>query len=138
MGVDYVELKIDTDRDTNGAAVAARLRKGESGGIPWMVILDAKGAPKVTSDGPKGNVVFNGATIWWANGLPGPPVMSIHPGMRSNNKAQISAFSKSPTTCFNGSFPDAFHSLFDSRENNEAINDTRSVRFPVLRHRPGQ
>ena len=24
-------------------------------------------------DGPKGNIVFNGATIWWANGLSRPP-----------------------------------------------------------------
>jgi hypothetical protein len=24
-------------------------------------------------DGPKGNVVFNAATIWWANGLTSPP-----------------------------------------------------------------
>ncbi len=24
-------------------------------------------------DGPKGNVVFNTATIWWANGLSSPP-----------------------------------------------------------------
>jgi hypothetical protein len=24
-------------------------------------------------DGPKGNVVFNAATIWWANGLSSPP-----------------------------------------------------------------
>ncbi len=24
-------------------------------------------------DGPKGNIVFNGATIWWANGLSSPP-----------------------------------------------------------------
>lgn len=56
MGVDYVELKIDTDRDTNGAAVAKRLRKGEGGGIPWMVILDAKGEELVNADGPGGNV----------------------------------------------------------------------------------
>ena len=24
-------------------------------------------------DGPRGNIVFNGATIWWANGLSSPP-----------------------------------------------------------------
>ena len=24
-------------------------------------------------DGPKGNIVFNAATIWWANGLSSPP-----------------------------------------------------------------
>jgi hypothetical protein len=24
-------------------------------------------------DGPEGNIVFNGASIWWANGLSSPP-----------------------------------------------------------------
>jgi hypothetical protein len=24
-------------------------------------------------DGPKGNIVFNAVTIWWANGLSSPP-----------------------------------------------------------------
>ena len=41
---------------TNGAEVAARLRKGKRGGIPWMVILDGDGKELITSDGPKGNV----------------------------------------------------------------------------------
>ena len=40
----------------DGAKVAARLRKGKRGGIPWMVILDGDGKELVTSDGPKGNV----------------------------------------------------------------------------------
>jgi hypothetical protein len=56
MGHDYIDLKIDTDRHTNGADVAARLRQGEEGGIPWMVILNDKGDALVTSDGPSGNV----------------------------------------------------------------------------------
>ena len=56
MARDYIDLKIDTDRDLNGAAVAARLRGGQSGGIPWMVITDSSGTELVTSDGPKGNI----------------------------------------------------------------------------------
>jgi hypothetical protein len=38
--------------------------------------INGKAMGRYTStiyDGPKGNVVFNAATIWWANGLSGPP-----------------------------------------------------------------
>ena len=30
----------------------------DKGGIPWFVMLDAKGKAIVTSDGPKGNIGF--------------------------------------------------------------------------------
>ena len=50
----YLLVKIDTDRMTNGEEVAKRLRKGEGGGIPWMVILDGKGTALINSDGPGG------------------------------------------------------------------------------------
>ena len=39
-----------------GKEVVAKLRKGKSGGIPWMVILDKNGKELITSDGPDGNV----------------------------------------------------------------------------------
>lgn len=41
---------------TNGKVVAALLRQGKGGGIPWIVIMTPKLVPVVTSDGPKGNV----------------------------------------------------------------------------------
>ena len=56
---------------------------GEPAEIPGLEIL-AEG-PTFTADdkeshytatiypGPKGNVVFNGATIWWSDGLSAPP-----------------------------------------------------------------
>jgi hypothetical protein len=56
LSKDYVDLKIDTDRMTNGKKVSLRLRGTERGGIPWMVILDSEGKPLVTSDGPGGNI----------------------------------------------------------------------------------
>ena len=31
-----------------------------------------------SNDGPKDNIVFNAATIWWANGLSSPPG-HVHP-----------------------------------------------------------
>ncbi len=55
---DYVIVMIDTYRMTGGADLATELTKGKRSGIPWMVILDAKGQPLVTSDGPKGNCCF--------------------------------------------------------------------------------
>jgi len=59
IGLDYIDLKIDTARATNGHAVADRLRSGHpSGGIPWMVILAADGKQLVTSDGPRGNIGY--------------------------------------------------------------------------------
>ena len=53
---DYEVVMIDTDRMTGGAELAAELRKGKRGGIPWMITLDGDGHPKATSDGPKGNI----------------------------------------------------------------------------------
>ncbi len=41
---------------TLGKEVAERIRSSGSGGIPWMVILDAEGEALITSDGPKGNI----------------------------------------------------------------------------------
>ncbi len=55
MTRDYIVLKIDQDRMTNGKKVAAKLRGEQTGGIPWMVILDAGGKALITSDGPEGN-----------------------------------------------------------------------------------
>jgi thiol-disulfide isomerase/thioredoxin len=60
LGPDFLDLKIDIDRMTGGKDVLATYRKGESGGIPWFVVLDAKGAALATSDGPKGNIGYPG------------------------------------------------------------------------------
>jgi thioredoxin-related protein len=58
LGPDYVGAKIDIDRMTNGTDVLNTYRKGEAGGIPWFVILDANGKTLVSSDGPKGNIGY--------------------------------------------------------------------------------
>jgi thiol-disulfide isomerase/thioredoxin len=47
---DFVVLKIDTDRMTQGKDVMGKYRPSESGGIPWYAILDAKGEKLATSD----------------------------------------------------------------------------------------
>ena len=39
-------------------------------------------------DGPKGNIVFNGATIWWANGLSSPPGLVMIRSARSRMKGE--------------------------------------------------
>ncbi len=41
----------------NGRKLVRRLRGG-SGGIPWMVMLNADGEELITSDGPGGNIGF--------------------------------------------------------------------------------
>ncbi len=57
MSADYIDFKIDTDRDTNGAELADELRKGAKGGIPWIVITDAAGNGLITGDAPEsGNI----------------------------------------------------------------------------------
>lgn len=53
---DWIDVKIDTDRMPHGEEVAKELRGDRSGGIPWMVILDADGAELVAGDGPGGNI----------------------------------------------------------------------------------
>ena len=40
----------------NGKAVSERLRKGRTGGIPWIAMLDSAGNELATSDGPDGNI----------------------------------------------------------------------------------
>jgi hypothetical protein len=45
---------------TDGEALEQKLRSRNgadpTGGIPWMVVLDAEGKALITSDGPKGNI----------------------------------------------------------------------------------
>ena len=41
---------------TGGKEVAARIRGKNTGGIPWMVILDGDGKALITGDGPEGNI----------------------------------------------------------------------------------
>ena len=60
LSPDYLDTKIDIDRMDHGKDVLATFRKSEAGGIPWFVILDARGKPLVTSDGPKGNIGYPG------------------------------------------------------------------------------
>jgi hypothetical protein len=47
-----VLLKIDTERHTNGAKVALKLRGTDQGGIPWIVITDSAGKPLINGDRP--------------------------------------------------------------------------------------
>jgi hypothetical protein len=53
---DYVMLKIDNVRDTNGEPVAERLIRGQRVGIPFHGIFDASGNLLIDSNGPLGNI----------------------------------------------------------------------------------
>jgi thioredoxin-related protein len=58
FATDYIDLKIDTLRMTNGEQVAGRLQPEGADGIPWIVILDASGKTLATSIGPEGNIGY--------------------------------------------------------------------------------
>lgn len=56
MDAHFLEIKIDTDRDTGGEALRKHYAHGRSTGIPWFVILTPDGKTIATGDGPEGNV----------------------------------------------------------------------------------
>ncbi len=58
LATDYVDIKIDTIRMTNGEQVAGRLAAQRNGGIPWMVILDSTGKELASSFAPDGNIGY--------------------------------------------------------------------------------
>lgn len=55
---DFLDARIDIDRMDHGEEVLSKYPKAKDGGIPWYVILDAKGKVLVTSDGPQGNIGY--------------------------------------------------------------------------------
>ena len=55
---DFVIVKVDIDRMTHGKDLMAQVRPKADGGIPWFAVLDAKGKPVGTSDGPQGNIGY--------------------------------------------------------------------------------
>jgi thioredoxin-related protein len=55
---DFVIVPIDIDRMTHGKDVMAQVRPKAPGGIPWFAVLDAKGKPLGTSEGPEGNIGY--------------------------------------------------------------------------------
>jgi thiol-disulfide isomerase/thioredoxin len=59
FGKDYIEVKIDMDRMEGAKEVFGRYNSSGMGGIPWFLILDAKGKSQITSDGTDGkNIGF--------------------------------------------------------------------------------
>jgi thioredoxin-related protein len=58
MAKDFVEVEVDIDRMPGGKEMLSDLRKSNQGGIPWFVMLDAKGKALATSDGEKGNIGY--------------------------------------------------------------------------------
>jgi thioredoxin-related protein len=55
---DFIIAQIDVDRMTGGKKIQERYQPKSSAGIPWFAILDAKGKPLSTSDGPEGNIGY--------------------------------------------------------------------------------
>ena len=69
----FVDLKIDTDRMEGGQELLDKFSGGESGGIPWFVILDPVTEKDVAnSTGPTGNCGFPFAkeeVVWFGKML---------------------------------------------------------------------
>jgi len=61
FGRDYVPVRIDLVRMTNGREVAKRFGCEESKGVPWEAIVDGNGQVQATSDGPEGNIGYPSA-----------------------------------------------------------------------------
>lgn len=57
----FIDVKIDTDRDTSGAELLKTYAKSDKTGIPWFVFLDGDNKPLADSTGEKGNVGFPAA-----------------------------------------------------------------------------
>ncbi|MDG3006525.1 thioredoxin family protein [Paludisphaera mucosa] len=55
---DFIVAKVDVDRMTHGKDVMKRYRPDDSGGIPWFVVLDAKGQARGTADASFGNIGY--------------------------------------------------------------------------------
>lgn len=50
----WVDVMIDVDRDTHGKDINERLKGSRSGGLPWMVVLDADGKELASSNAEPG------------------------------------------------------------------------------------
>ena len=61
FGTDYLDVKIDVDRMTNGKDVNKNYQPANSGGIPWFAILDSSGKVLTTSDAKGGNIGYPAA-----------------------------------------------------------------------------
>ena len=61
---DFVELKIDVERMVGGEQLGKRLQKERAGGLPWLVILDAEGKERITSNAEDGRNIGSPAADW--------------------------------------------------------------------------
>jgi thiol-disulfide isomerase/thioredoxin len=55
---DYIDVKIDQDRNPGGKELLTRLSEGKSGGIPWFLFVGPDGHGIVNSNLPKGTIGF--------------------------------------------------------------------------------
>jgi thiol-disulfide isomerase/thioredoxin len=65
----YKIITIDTEKNSGAGELATRLGapQGVEGGIPWFALVDAKGRPIITSEGPQGNIGFPGTAAEFAH-----------------------------------------------------------------------
>ncbi len=61
LAKEFVDLKIDTDRNPGGNDILTTYGKGQHGGIPYFAFTGADGAALIDSLGPTGNIGFPSA-----------------------------------------------------------------------------
>ncbi len=60
LAKEFVDVRVDTVRMSDGQALLDQRSDKNSGGIPWFEFLASDGAVLVSSSGPKGNIGFPG------------------------------------------------------------------------------
>ncbi len=58
LAKDFTDVKIDQDRNPGGKEILEKYSNGKSGGIPWIVFLNADAKPLADSNAAKGNIGF--------------------------------------------------------------------------------
>ena len=58
IGREFVDVKLDLSRMTGAQDILKKFNPSDTDGVPWFVLLDSRGEPIVTSNGPKGNIGY--------------------------------------------------------------------------------
>ena len=58
LAKDFIDAKLDQDRNPGAKDMLEKYSNGKSGGIPWIVLLDSAGKPLADSNATKGNIGF--------------------------------------------------------------------------------
>jgi len=58
LGKQFVDIKLDTDRNTSGPDILERYAGSDGTALPWFVVLDGQGKAKADSNGANGDIAL--------------------------------------------------------------------------------